>query len=166
MAFVLNAEHVEGFPFLPIGTAPDAIETRNREGAIPGQEYLDPHLLRANLRRQGSLGVAQGLNGISQGGKLDQVVKTDQATARSLVIAPLALQIVEARSLEGCGQQGQKGRFNAQGLDAEMVYPQDLMVETLGYQPAAYRAGRWGCQWGSFWPRGGCGLAGRGRWGV
>jgi hypothetical protein len=117
-------------------------------------------------RRQRSLGIAEGLNGIGQGGKLDQVVKTDQATAGTLVVAPLALQIIKARCLEGCGQQGQKGRFNAQGFDAEMVCPQDLMVEALGYQPAAYRAGSWCRQWGSFWARSDCDLAGRGRWGL
>jgi hypothetical protein len=35
--------------------------------------------------------------------RLDQLVEADKATARSLVIPPLALQIVESRSLEGGG---------------------------------------------------------------
>ena len=144
VAGVVDAIHVEGFALLPVGAAVEAIEAGDGEVTIALQEHLEPHLLRPGRGGQGVAG-AGGIAGqgdlVGQDGQFHQLVEAHQAAAGALVVAALALQVIKTTGLEGGGDQGQEQGLHPQGLDAQVVGFEALVLKTLGTKPAAHRPG-------------------------
>ena len=111
MAGVVDAVHVEGFALLPVGAAEQAVEAGDGEVAIALEEYLEPHLLGPGGGGQGLAGagrIAGQGHLVGQGGQFHQLVEAHQPAAGPLVVAALALQVIEAAGLEGGGDHGQE----------------------------------------------------------
>ena len=92
MAGVVDAKHVEGFAFRPIGAAEQRVEAGDGEVTGAGQKHLEAHFL--GLHGGGQVLGGRGL--VGQGRQFHQVIEAHQLATGALVVAPLALQVVEA----------------------------------------------------------------------
>ena len=70
------------------------------------------------------------------------MIKAHQPTTGALVVAALALQVIEADRLEGGGDHRQKHRFHSNHFHRQMIGRQQLMVKALARKPKAHRARR------------------------
>ena len=124
MAAVVDSKEIKRFALLPISSSKQWIEGWNREISITGKTHL-----KANFSSGGAITAPH----------LNQVVKAHQRFARTLVKAPLNLQVIKTLGLQGCSHQWQCQGLNPQALNPLVVFVENLVIKPLAREPLGER---------------------------